>query len=241
MTLRRVLLAFLLLAFLPAVLGTCVDKTVTETAWITETATPSPSPISSSASNPGATSIPSAVSTPGASSTSKTFNQLTPTPNQGSIRNSCGYDVYVWSVGCSDTASNVKIAAGTTWSEPLRRCSNGGVVYKVSKIAGDNSKVMQFEAGVWADKDMVQYDLSYLNCMVPGTTDLSACAGWEGGHQAVPGKGCQVFVCKPGEYCDGSSYTVAEFGYQGGGITHPNAGCAASRGISFELCACSKA
>lgn len=169
------------------------------------------------------------------------FNRLIPIPNSGSIRNSCKYDVYVWSVGCGNTADNVKIASGTTWTEPLRKCPNGGVVYKVSKNAGNSTSVMQFEAGVWADRDMVQYDLSYLNCMIPGTTDLSACAGWEGGHQAVAGNGCQVFVCKPGEYCDGSSYTVAEFGYQMGGVTHPNAGCAASQGVAFELCACSKA
>lgn len=64
------------------------------------------------------------------------FNRLAPTPNMGSIRNSCGYDVYVWSVGCGDPASNVKIAAGTTWSEKLRRCKEGGVVcmYPLSTI-----------------------------------------------------------------------------------------------------------
>ncbi|CAI6340930.1 unnamed protein product [Periconia digitata] len=169
------------------------------------------------------------------------FNRLIPLPNTGSIRNSCGYDVYVWSVGCTNSATNVKINAGSTWTEPLRRCNNGGVVYKVSKKEGDDRAVMQFEAGLYPDQDMVQYDLSYLNCMVPQTTDLSACAGWEGGHQAVSGKGCQVFVCNPGEYCDGSSYTVAEFGNQFGGLVHPNAGCASTYGVAFELCACSKA
>ena len=111
---------------------------------------------------------------------------------------------------------------------------------KVSKFDGNTTNVMQFEAGVWFDKDIVQYDLSYLNCMVPGTTDLSACAGWEGGHQVVAGKKCQVFDCNPGEYCDGMSYTVGEYGYQSGGVTHPNAGCDSNQGIAFELCACSK-
>jgi len=69
---------------------------------------------------------------------------------------SCFYNVYVSSIGCSDTVQGAKIAVGSTWSEPLRGCDTGGVVYKIEKKQGD-SKVMQFEAGVGAAKSNMQH------------------------------------------------------------------------------------
>ena len=178
------------------------------------------------------------------------FHHLNATPNTGTIKNSCAYDVYVSSVGCGDTVQGVKIAAGSTWSEPLRGCDTGGVVYKIKKKQGDG-KVMQFEAGVGSAKSNMQhlvwYDISFLDCMIQGTTDLSACAGWEGGIQAVAGPCCPVYVCGAGEYCDGSSYTVAEFGLtkdnqvERAKVGAPNSACEVSGGLAFELCAAKSA
>jgi hypothetical protein len=181
------------------------------------------------------------------------FHKLTTTPNHGSIKNSCNYEVYVDSLGCGNGARHALIPAGQTWSEPLRSCpaAQGTVVYKVSK-ADSPSKPVQFEVGLSIEPGMensVWYDISFLDCMRPNTTDLSACPGWEGGVQCVPGKqGCQVFVCGPGEYCDGSTYTVPEFGIITSGdfrndnwrvkAGSPVTSCQTKQeGVAFELCA----
>ncbi|KAL1606350.1 hypothetical protein SLS60_003752 [Paraconiothyrium brasiliense] len=181
------------------------------------------------------------------------FHRLTTTPNQGSIKNSCKYEVYVDSMGCGKGAQHQLIPAGQTWSEPLRSCppEEGTVVYKVTK-ADEPAKPVQFEVGLSVNpgqENSVWYDISFLDCMVPNTTDLSACPGWEGGVQCVPGKqGCQVFVCGPGEYCDGSTYTVPEFGIIVAGefknddwrvkAGSPVTACdTRQEGIAFELCA----
>ena len=79
--------------------------------------------------------------------------------------------------------------------------------------------------------------------MLPNSTDLTACPGWEGGVQCVPGRrGCQIFICGAGEYCDGSAYTVPEFGLYNGpnrdGAGAPVSVCdTEAEGIAFELCA----
>ncbi|KAJ4356642.1 uncharacterized protein N0V89_004678 [Didymosphaeria variabile] len=181
------------------------------------------------------------------------FHKLTTTPNQGSIKNSCDYEVYVDSMGCGKGAQHQLIPAGQTWSEPLRSCppEEGTVVYKVTK-ADEPAKPVQFEVGLSVNpgqENSVWYDISFLDCMQPNTTDLSACPGWEGGVQCIPGKqGCQVFVCGPGEYCDGSTYTVPEFGIIVAGqyknddwrvkAGSPVCSCdTRQEGIAFELCA----
>jgi hypothetical protein len=181
------------------------------------------------------------------------FHRLTTTPNHGSIKNSCHYEVNVDSLGCGKGAQHELIPAGQTWSEPLRSCpaEQGTVVYKVSK-ADSPSKPVQFEVGLSMEpgmEDSVWYDISFLDCMRPNTTDLSACPGWEGGVQCIPGKqGCQVFVCGPGEYCDGSTYTVPEFGIITSGefrnddwrvkVGSPVTACnTRQEGVAFELCA----
>lgn len=181
------------------------------------------------------------------------FHKITTTPDHGSIKNSCNYEVYVDSLGCGKGAQHQLIPAGQTWSEPLRSCpaDQGTVVYKVTK-ADAPSKPVQFEVGLSIEPGMensVWYDISFLDCMRPNTTDLSACPGWEGGVQCVPGKqGCQVFVCGAGEYCDGSTYTVPEFGIIVSGqykndewrvkAGSPVTACDTKQeGIAFELCA----
>ncbi|KAL5397296.1 hypothetical protein PMIN02_002389 [Paraphaeosphaeria minitans] len=181
------------------------------------------------------------------------FHKLTTTPNHGSIKNSCNYEVYVDSMGCGKGAQHQLIPAGHTWTEPLRSCpaAQGTVVYKVTK-ADAPSKPIQFEVGLSIEPGMensVWYDISFLDCMRPNTTDLSACPGWEGGVQCVPGKqGCQVFVCGAGEYCDGSTYTVPEFGIIVSGAYKnddwrvkagsPVTSCdTRQEGVAFELCA----
>ncbi|KAF1971072.1 hypothetical protein BU23DRAFT_556349 [Bimuria novae-zelandiae CBS 107.79] len=180
------------------------------------------------------------------------FHKITTIPNHGSIKNSCNYEVYVSSFGCGGGAQHELIPAGQTWSEPLRSCpaAQGTLVYKVTK-ADEPSKPVQFEVGLTPDEqragqeNSVWYDISFLDCMVENSTDLSACPGWEGGVQCVPGKqGCQVFVCGAGEYCDGSAYTTKEFGLDAQNEAwRKKAGAPVSscetrqEGIAFELCA----
>ncbi|KAJ4290598.1 hypothetical protein N0V90_010816 [Kalmusia sp. IMI 367209] len=173
------------------------------------------------------------------------FHKVTTTPNKGSVKNSCNYDVYIDSVGCGEDGKHELIAAGGTWSEDLRSCNEGSVVYKVTKGSAP-SKPVQFEVAV---KDgYIYYDISFLDCMRPNTTDLSGCPGWEGGVQCVPGKkGCAVYVCGPREYCDGSTYTVPEFGIIKDGPDRnepdrikagaPVTSCSSAEGIAFEICA----
>ena len=177
------------------------------------------------------------------------FHKMSMTPQHGSIKNSCGYEVYVDSVGCGSGGKHELLPTGQTWSEPLRSCSSGGVVYKVTK-ADAPSKPVQFEVKLEPEHgNLVWYDISFLDCMKPNTTDLTACPGWEGGVQCVPGRqGCQVFVCGPGQYCDGSTYTVPEFGLIKDGPYRnedwrklagaPVTTCKTfDEGIAFELCA----
>ena len=177
------------------------------------------------------------------------FHRLTHTPKSGSIKNSCGYEVYVDSVGCGDGAKHELLPAGQKWTEPLRSCPEAGVVYKVTK-ADAPSKPIQFEVRLEEEQNNdLWYDISFLDCMRANTTDLSACPGWEGGIQCIPGRqGCQIYLCGPGQYCDGSSYTVPEFGLIKEGPEKNEdrrkfAGAPCTKcdtyeeGITFEVCA----
>ncbi|KAF2438608.1 hypothetical protein P171DRAFT_371973 [Karstenula rhodostoma CBS 690.94] len=240
---------FIILALaLRAAASTCAIM-VTETVYVTATCAPG----ECASATAGSTNVGLISSVLASSTAPDNFHELTPTPNHGSIKNSCNYEVYVDSIGCGKGAKQQLIPAGQTWSEPLRSCpaEQGTVVYKVSK-ADAPSKPVQFEVGLSIEPGMensVWYDISFLDCMRPNTTDLSGCPGWEGGVQCVPGKqGCQVFVCGAGEYCDGSTYTVPEFGIIVSGkyrnddwrvkAGSPVTSCATRQeGIAFELCA----
>lgn len=169
------------------------------------------------------------------------FHKIKTTPGQGSVKDSCSYEVYIDSVGCGHGENLQLIPAGGLWNEPLRSCRHGGVVYKVTK-SNDSSKPVQFEINLFPDGS-IYYDISFLDCMLPNSTNLSACPGWGGGVQCIPGRqGCQVFICGAGEYCDGSAYTVPEFGLYNG-PNRDTAGAPVSlckteaEGIAFELCA----
>ena len=61
------------------------------------------------------------------------FHKIKTSPGQGSVKNSCSYEVYVDSIGCGKGGDRQMIPAGGTWNEPLRSCKSGGVVYKVTK------------------------------------------------------------------------------------------------------------
>jgi hypothetical protein len=95
-------------------------------------------------------------------------------------------------------------------------------------------------------KGIMYYDLSFLNCMKPNTTDLTGCAGWKEGHQCQGGPGSHVMACLPGEYCDRTSYTVPEYGQTPdnkswrGAVAAPVATSQLADGLAWELCAANR-
>jgi hypothetical protein len=184
-----------------------------------------------------ATSVAS-PSTPPVASPSATYKVLDTEPENAIIKNSCGYDVYVWSVGdssCSSGTNGQLLSANSTYREPIHKCKNGGIALKVCKTK-DMVKPVQFEYAVWDDKKTVSYDISYLDCMKNnnGEQDLSACAGHDGGIQAAGGTDCPTYQCVAKEWCALKAYVVAEFGYQPGA---PVGACTIEKGVAFELCA----
>ena len=92
-------------------------------------------------------------------------------------------------------------------------------------------------------KGLLSYDLSFLDCMVQGTTNLTGCAGWTEGHQCQGGKGSPVMACLPGEYCDRTSYTVPEYGQTEENresrlkVAAPVASAELAQGLIWEVCA----
>jgi hypothetical protein len=171
------------------------------------------------------------------------YPTLVAVANSAMVKNSCGYDVYIWSDGqetCEGPAAKGKLLeANGTYVEKLRECAEGGISLKISK---NNSAAhpMQFEYTVWPDHKTVSYDISYLDCMSKkdGEKDLGECAGHEGGIQAVGGSDCPDYHCLAGQWCDKNAYVVAEFGYLPGA---PVGGCTVDKGIAFELCAATRA
>lgn len=212
--------------------------TVTEIIYHTVTATASVASISSLSTLLSAASDVPAVATP--STDSSSFHELQPVPGSASVKNSCDYDVYIWSVGhesCGAGTEGRLISPKSTYTEGLRVCSDGGVSLKVSK-SKNAEKPMQFEYSVWTtDKNTVSYDISYLDCMRrgDGMKDLGDCAGHDGGIQVVAGDAsCPHYHCAANEWCDVQAYVVAEFDYKPGA---PVGACAVDKGIAFELCA----
>jgi hypothetical protein len=167
------------------------------------------------------------------------FSTLVPVENSATVKNSCSYPVYIWSVGnptCEGTIADAKLLSpNSTHIETFRKCKEGGVALKVSKDKSA-SKPMQFEYSLWTDHGLVSYDISYLNCMKNGNgeKDLSECAGHDGGIQAVGGGDCKAYQCIANKWCASDSYVVEEFGYQDGA---PVGACALEKGIAFEICA----
>lgn len=168
------------------------------------------------------------------------FKTLDTVANSAIIKNSCAYSVYVWSDAnplCEGPASKGKLLeANGTHTEPIRRCSDGGIAFKLSKDQ-TGLKPMQFEYGIDKKTEKtVYYDISYLDCMnnKNNEKDLSQCVGHDGGIQAVAGADCKHFQCPAGQWCDVSAYVVPEFGYKDGA---PVGGCDIDKGIAFELCA----
>ncbi|KAI8931937.1 hypothetical protein NX059_010838 [Plenodomus lindquistii] len=214
--------------------------TVTDTVYQTVTVTASASTVSicSTSTSPAASSGESIIATPDAGSTS--FHKLTPISGSASVKNSCDYPVYIWSVGhasCGPGKECQLIAPNSTYSETLRHCSDGGVSLKVSKTK-TAERPMQFEYSVWAtDNKTVSYDISYLDCMnhEHGVKDLSNCAGHDGGIQVVAGDAkCPRYNCAANEWCDVQAYVAAEFNYK---PSAPVGSCAIEHGVAFELCA----
>ncbi|KAF2252193.1 hypothetical protein BU26DRAFT_410406, partial [Trematosphaeria pertusa] len=168
------------------------------------------------------------------------FGSLTNKPDEAVIINSCSYPIYLSSVNSNpanptncdgDGVNGHEIPPGATYSERIRECAEGGVSLKIAKQSS-GAKPMQIE---YTKSSELYYNLSFLDCMVPGTTDLSACAGHEEGVQIASAKGCPVWACQPGEYCDTKGYTVPEYGNQN--VATPIGGCGAGEGLVLELCA----
>ncbi|KAL6703529.1 hypothetical protein ACN47E_009554 [Coniothyrium glycines] len=170
------------------------------------------------------------------------FKTLVSVEGSAIIRNSCGYPVFVESVGhesCGPSGASQVINPSTTYTEKLRTCSQGGISLKITK-SKDMPKPMQFEYTVWPNGQTVSYDISYLDCMkvTNGKKDLDDCAGHDGGIQALGGTSndsvCPDYFCLANELCDKQAYVEAEFGYQDGA---PVGACGVAKGIAFELCA----
>jgi hypothetical protein len=237
-----------------------VTETVYTTLTIEPSSTPSNAPPSStSAALPpdfpsiSATALPakvvssvvSSVVPPVASPSATTpannngpYQALIPEAYSAIMKNSCDYHVFVTSAGnptCGEGKTCVLVAPNTTYSEKIRICKEGSISLKVSKTE-NMAKPMQFEYGVWTDKKTVSYDISYLDCMenTEGEQDLSACAGHDGGIQAVAGADCPTYHCVANEWCPTQAYVVAEFDYQPGA---PVGACGIDKGVAFELCA----
>lgn len=155
-------------------------------------------------------------------------------PGNYTVKNFCPYPVYVaidYKGGWPDAAIVVP-----TWhriSGPLHQspsCAGndinacGGVSLKASKTP--NGPRMQFE--YLATEGTVYYDISLIDCInAPG-----GCAGHEAGYTAYSGEGCQAWTCPPGLRCDKNAYIEAAA--KDGSNT---AGCAADKGVAFNLCA----
>jgi hypothetical protein len=155
------------------------------------------------------------------------------------VHNSCQYPVYISVVGnptCEGPSVAGKlIEANGTYIETARKCTEGGVSFKLSKDK-TTTNPMQFEYSIWTERQILFYDISYLDCMGKevGSKNLSGCVGHERGIQAVGGGDCRAFQCGPGEYCASQGYVVAEFGNLDGA---PVGGCALDMGVAFEICA----
>jgi hypothetical protein len=146
--------------------------------------------------------------------------------------------VYINSVSGAANAKNSAtdrsqvIAPGSTYTEAFRN-PGVGISLKVSNGTSASAKVMQFEYTMQTD-GQVWYDLSFIDCLNGvASYDASKCAGFDYGVKATAGQGCMSYTCPPGEVCAGQAYWLQENGYQDGA---PVSQCAASKGLTFELC-----
>jgi len=177
------------------------------------------------------------------SETPSVFTPLESQPKMVVIINSCTYDLYLDSTGCDTGVKGQRIAAGDTYTEPIRGCTNAGVALHVTSKSHTRPVMVEYGAG---KTGQVFYDLSFLDCMVQGTTNLTGCAGWEQGHQCQGGKDSTVMACLPGEYCDRTSYTVPEFGQtpenkdSRGKVPAPVASTELAEGLIWEICAANR-
>lgn len=159
------------------------------------------------------------------------YNPLVTQAGKTTIKNSCTYPLHFSTDGCG--GSNAKIIApGETYTEATKACATGGVQLRIRKDLTDGFMLGEYTPDARANQ--IWYNLSFLQCMQPNSTHLEGCAGWEAGLQMASGKGCPVYACQPGEYCDLKGYTVPEYGYQPG---PPVATCPLSEGIVMEMCA----
>ncbi|PSN66028.1 hypothetical protein BS50DRAFT_668632 [Corynespora cassiicola Philippines] len=172
----------------------------------------------------------------------KQFKALSVKSSTTTIKNSCGYSLFVQSVGGEGCppSQNIEIKPGSTYEEKLRECKSGGISLKVSKSMGAHP-VVQVEYTHFTDpKNLwLSYDLSLIDCLKGGQGDFPGedaadCVGHESGLQMGSGPGCPVFSCLGGEICNATTYWTKEFNYQ------PNApvgGCSSPNGIAAEFCA----
>ncbi|KAF2658865.1 hypothetical protein K491DRAFT_713118 [Lophiostoma macrostomum CBS 122681] len=157
--------------------------------------------------------------------------------NHAMVINSCPYSVYLQSIsGGASSVNNATdrsqvLAPGATYTEAMRN-PGFGIALKISNGTAATNTVTQLEYALDPSGD-VWYDLSFINCIVDGSYDAAKCPGHDYGLKAKAGQGCKDFTCGPNEVCIGQAYWLKENGYQGGA---PVSQCAASKGLTFELC-----
>ncbi|KAF2646416.1 hypothetical protein P280DRAFT_10451 [Massarina eburnea CBS 473.64] len=169
------------------------------------------------------------------------FNALVNREGLTVIHNSCNYTLFltVNPPQCGGIVHGHEIAAGETYTEPIRSCpDDSGISLQITSKVHTKPILVEY-----SERNGISYDLSFIDCLEKTTTNMSGCAGWDEGHQCGSASGCPVFACQPGEYCDRTSYTIPEYGLteankdERNPVPAPVGWCKANSGIVWEICA----
>lgn len=182
-------------------------------------------------------------------------NPLPITPDKATVTNKCSYPVWIASTpppGCPPGGQEGWIQPGEKWQEKAANCEIGNTalkVYKEQRRGGDEktNPPMQFEYGKSRKQNLIDYNLSFVDCVRPGS-DLSKCAGRDGGLMIGSNGKCHVFRCSPNEDCCTQGYcdSLGSAARQGPFGNEPNVACLATHdaadttfdelGVNIELC-----
>ncbi|KAF2681534.1 hypothetical protein K458DRAFT_309620 [Lentithecium fluviatile CBS 122367] len=210
---------------------------------------PKPSTSGNSGGPPAPTYNPLPEPAIFSSETPSIFNVLEGQSGMAVIINSCDYDLSLNSVGCGTGVQGQLIPAGETYTEPIRDCTNAGVALHATSKNHTKPVIVEYGAGPQDALKLTRplsYDLSFLDCMVKETANLTGCAGWKEGHQCSGGVGSTVWSCLPEQYCDRTSYTVPEYGQTPENkdwrikVAAPVASTDFTNGVVWELCAANR-
>lgn len=151
------------------------------------------------------------------------------------VSNKCSQDIWIWSVGSGSSSSGIKVAAGASYSEPMR--SGSPTAIKVSNTNQlQNGKHTQFEYSIV--NNQMWFDISFVNCAVGESS--ANCPGAAGGlAMSSPNSACGSINCQPGSYCPSQAYFVDQpmlkLGLQEPVFTCPGAG--ANMDLNMVTCA----